>query len=87
MEPTERKKKRKIAIEEEVEEGERKFFKAASGLETQREDMNSFVQNFNRIQTEQLHDEHSSLTISSTKLQNKLLVKVEVENKRGRNGL
>lgn len=56
MERNERKKKRKRAIKEEEEEEERKFFKAAvSGLEAQREDMNSFVQNFNRIQTEQLN--------------------------------
>ncbi|KAK3742607.1 hypothetical protein QZH41_006385 [Actinostola sp. cb2023] len=53
---TERKKNRKRAIEEEAEEEERKLMKSAvSGLEAQRSDMNSFVQNFNRIQTDQLN--------------------------------
>ncbi|KAK3707302.1 hypothetical protein QZH41_004241 [Actinostola sp. cb2023] len=53
---TERKKNRKRAIEQEAEEEERKLMKSAvSGLEAQRSDMNSFVQNFNRIQTDQLN--------------------------------
>lgn len=54
---TERKKKRKsTAVDDETEEEERKFFKAAvSGQEAQRKDMSLFVENFNRIQTEQLN--------------------------------
>ena len=52
---TARKKTKKREREEENDNEDRKMFKSAfSGLETQRNDMNSFVMNFSRMQEQQL---------------------------------
>ena len=52
---TSRKKTKKREREEENENEDRKMFRAAlTGLETQRNDMKNFVNNFTRIQEQQL---------------------------------
>ena len=52
---SQRKKSRKRAAEEGIEDEERKLLRSAvDGMQTQREEMSTFVQNFTRVQNQQL---------------------------------